>query len=62
MFLYDFASRVYHVHIKDAAVNLNGRKWNPGAPHIAPSEIQDGGGTLYQPGHGDVDFDKSSGY
>ena len=25
MFLYDFASRVYHVHIKDAAVNLNGR-------------------------------------
>ena len=25
MFLYDFADRVYHVHIKDAAVNLNGR-------------------------------------
>ena len=25
MFLFDFADRIYHVHIKDAKLNLNGR-------------------------------------
>jgi len=38
MFLYDFASRVYHVHIKDAAVNLNGRNGILGS-HITLDRI-----------------------
>ena len=59
MFLYDFASRVYHVHIKDAAVNLNGRKsWAP----ISPSETRDGDGTLYRRATGMWILIKSSGY
>ena len=56
MFLYDFADRVYHVHIKDAAVNLNGRNGILGS-HITFGDPRRGG-NFVSPGHGDVDFDK----
>lgn len=56
MFLYDFADRVYHVHIKDAAVNLNGRNGILGS-HITFGGPRRGW-NFVSPGHGDVDFDK----
>ena len=56
MFLYDFADRVYHVHIKDAAVNLNGRNGILGS-HITFDDPRRGW-NFVSPGHGDVDFDK----
>ena len=56
MFLYDFASRVYHVHIKDAVVNLNGRNGILGS-HITFGDPRRGW-NFVSPGHGDVDFDK----
>lgn len=56
MFLYDFADRVYHVHIKDVAVNLNGRNGILGS-HITFGDPRRGW-NFVSPGHGDVDFDK----
>lgn len=56
VFLYDFADRVYHVHIKDAAVNLNGRNGILGS-HITFGDPRRGW-NFVSPGHGDVDFDK----
>ena len=56
MFLYDFADRVYHVHIKDAAVNLNGKNGILGS-HITFGDPRRGW-NFVSPGHGDVDFDK----
>lgn len=56
MFLYDFADKVYHVHIKDAAVNLNGRNGILGS-HITFGDPRRGW-NFVSPGHGDVDFDK----
>lgn len=56
MFLYDFADRVYHVHIKDAAVNLNGRNGILGS-HITFGDPRRGW-NFVSSGHGDVDFDK----
>ena len=56
MLLYDFADRVYHVHIKDAAVNLNGRNGILGS-HITFGDPRRGW-NFVSPGHGDVDFDK----
>ena len=56
MFLEDFIDKVYHVHVKDAHVNLNGRNGILGS-HItfgAPTR----GWNFVSPGHGDVDFDK----
>ena len=56
LFLEDFIDKVYHVHIKDAHVNLNGRNGILGS-HItfgAPTR----GWNFVSPGHGDVDFDK----
>ena len=55
VFLYDFADRVYHVHIKDAKVNLNGRNGILGS-HITFGD-QRRGWNFVSPGHGDVDFD-----
>ena len=55
MFLYDFADRVYHVHIKDAKLNLNGRNGILGS-HITFGD-QRRGWNFVSPGHGDVDFD-----
>lgn len=56
VFLYDFADRVYHVHIKDAAVNLDGRNGILGS-HITFGDPCRGW-NFVSPGHGDVDFDK----
>lgn len=56
MFLEDFIDKVYHVHVKDTHVNLNGRNGILGS-HItfgAPTR----GWNFVFPGHGDVDFDK----
>ena len=55
MFLFDFADRVYHVHIKDTKVNLNGRNGILGS-HITFGD-QRRGWNFVSPGHGDVDFD-----
>ena len=55
MFLYDFSDRVYHVHIKDAKLNLNGRNGILGS-HITFGD-QRRGWNFVSPGHGDVDFD-----
>ncbi len=56
VFLYDFIDRVYHVHIKDAALNLNGRNGVLGS-HITFGDTRRGW-NFVSPGHGDVDFDK----
>jgi len=56
VFLNDFIGKVYHVHIKDAAVNLDGRNGLLGS-HVtfgAPNR----GWNFVSPGHGDVDFEK----
>ncbi len=55
MFLFDFMDRVYHVHIKDSKVNLNGRNGILGS-HITFGD-QRRGWNFVSPGHGDVDFD-----
>ena len=55
IFLYDFADSVYHVHIKDAKLNLNGRNGILGS-HITFGD-QRRGWNFVSPGHGDVDFD-----
>ncbi len=55
VFLYDFADRIYHVHIKDAKLNLNGRNGILGS-HIVFGD-QRRGWNFVSPGHGDVDFD-----
>lgn len=55
VFLFDFFDRVYHVHVKDAKVNLNGRNGILGS-HITFGD-QRRGWNFVSPGHGDVDFD-----
>lgn len=55
MFLFDFADKVYHVHVKDAKTNLNGRNGILGS-HITFGD-QRRGWNFVSPGHGDVDFD-----
>jgi len=56
IFLRDFASRIYHVHIKDVAVNLDGKAGILGS-HITFGDTRRGW-NFVSPGHGDVDFDK----
>ena len=56
LFLQDFIERVYHVHIKDAFVNLDGRNGILGS-HITFGDMKRGW-NFASPGHGDVDFDK----
>ena len=47
VFILDFAARIYHVHVKDAKLNLNGRNGILGIPyHIWRSGEEDG--TLYR--------------
>jgi sugar phosphate isomerase/epimerase len=55
LFLRDFARKVYHVHMKDAAVTLDGRSGIFGS-HLA---FGDGrrGWNFRSLGHGDVDFE-----
>ena len=55
MFLFDFADRVYHVHIKEAKLNLNGRIGILGAHSTFGDQRR--GWNFVSPGHGDVDFD-----
>ncbi len=56
VFLQDFIERVYHVHIKDTYMNLDGRNGILGS-HIAFGSMRRGW-NFASPGHGDVDFDK----
>ncbi len=55
LFLRDFASRVYHVHMKDAAVTLDGRSGLLGS-HIDFGDLRRGW-NFRSLGHGDVDFE-----
>ena len=54
-FLYDFGERVYHVHAKDAKLNLNGRNGILGS-HLTFGDVRRGW-NFVSLGHGDVDFD-----
>ena len=55
LFVLDFADRIYHVHVKDAKLNLDGRNGILGS-HITFGN-QRRGWNFVSPGHGDVDFD-----
>lgn len=55
LFLMDFAARVYHVHMKDAAVTLDGRNGLLGS-HVDFGELNRGW-NFRSLGHGDVDFE-----
>ena len=54
-FAMEFADRIYHVHVKDSQVMLDGRRSILGS-HIDFGEA-DRGWTFVSPGHGDVDFE-----
>ena len=54
-FVEEFASRIYHVHIKDSRKTLDGRKSILGG-HLNFGEAQRGW-DFVSPGHGDVDFE-----
>ena len=55
IFLEDFIDRVYHVHVKDATVNLDGRNGILGS-HIEFGDSRRGW-NFRSPGRGDVDFE-----
>lgn len=55
LFLMDFADRVYHVHMKDAAVTLDGRNGLLGS-HVDFGELNRGW-NFRSLGHGNVDFE-----
>ncbi|HUX42602.1 MAG TPA: sugar phosphate isomerase/epimerase [Rectinemataceae bacterium] len=55
LFVRDFASKVYHVHMKDAAVTLDGRSGILGS-HIEFGDNRRGW-NFRSLGHGDVDFE-----
>lgn len=54
-FVEEFADRIFHVHIKDAKLRLNGRRSILGS-HLDFGEAERGW-TFVSPGRGDVDFD-----
>ncbi len=56
LFLSDFMSRVYHVHMKDAAVTLDGRSGLLGS-HIDFGDLRRGW-NFRSLGHGDVNFEE----
>lgn len=56
VFLMDFAKKVYHVHVKDAVVKLDGRAGILGS-HITFGDMRRGW-NFVSPGHGDVNFDE----
>lgn len=56
LFLRDFIDRVYHVHMKDAAVTLDGRSGLLGS-HIDFGDLHRGW-NFRSPGHGDVNFEE----
>ena len=55
LFVREFGSRIYHVHMKDAAVTLDGRAGILGS-HIEFGDTRRGW-NFVSLGHGDVDFD-----
>ena len=55
IFLNDFAEKIFHVHIKDVAVRLDGRSGLLGS-HIDFGDLRRGW-DFRSPGHGDVDFE-----
>ena len=55
MFIRDFASKIYHVHMKDVAVTLDGRAGILGS-HITFGDTRRGW-NFRSLGHGDVDFE-----
>lgn len=55
LFFRDFASSIYHVHIKDSVVKLDGRSGILGS-HLPFGDLRRGW-NFVSPGHGDVDFD-----
>jgi sugar phosphate isomerase/epimerase len=55
LFFRDFAPKIYHVHIKDSLVKLDGRSGILGS-HLAFGDLRRGW-NFVSPGHGDVDFD-----
>ena len=56
VFLMDFIDKVYHVHVKDAVVKLDGRAGILGS-HITFGDMRRGW-NFVSPGHGDVNFDE----
>jgi len=56
IFLRDFADRIYHVHMKDAVVNLDGKAGILGS-HITFGDTRRGW-NFVSLGHGTVDFEK----
>ena len=56
LFLRDFMDRVYHVHMKDAAVTLDGRSGLLGS-HIDFGDLRRGW-NFRSLGHGDVNFEE----
>lgn len=54
-FVEEFADRIYHVHVKDSKLRLNGRRSILGS-HLNFGEAQRGW-DFVSPGHGDVDFE-----
>jgi sugar phosphate isomerase/epimerase len=54
-FAAEFADRIYHVHVKDSELNVDGRRSILGS-HIDFGEAERGW-TFVSPGHGDVDFE-----
>jgi sugar phosphate isomerase/epimerase len=55
LFYRDFAASIYHVHIKDSVVKLDGRSGILGS-HLPFGDLRRGW-NFVSPGHGDVDFD-----
>lgn len=55
-FLEKFADRIYHVHVKDSKVTLNGHS-SILASHLELGDYRRGW-NFVSPGHGDLDFDK----
>jgi sugar phosphate isomerase/epimerase len=56
LFYREFADRIYHVHIKDAKVNLDGKAGILGS-HLQFGDLKRGW-NFVSPGHGDVNFDR----
>lgn len=55
LFFRDFASSIYHVHIKDSTVKLDGRSGILGS-HLPFGDLRRGW-NFVSPGHGDVNFE-----
>jgi len=54
LFIREFPARIYHVHIKDAAVTMDGKAGLLGS-HLPFGDLRRGW-NFHSPGHGDVDF------